>query len=209
MWRLLVPLVVCIGILLTFSMLAAVLGAVGVLWPWLLIGLGMWLFWHEDGRHQRRQRREQRTAQRTARPPTPPTQTRADEPVPIRPPGERELPAELQSKVDEIRRKAEVLLAHADRFPPFSQDLYLVRQTVSDYLPRTIAAFLRLPTAAADQPLVPSGKTPRQELDAQLSLLSSKLDEIARDLHSDDVNQLLANRRFLEERFAGRKAAGA
>ena len=48
----------------------------------------------------------------------------------------------------EIRRKVEVLLSYADRFPPFSKDLFLVRQTASEYLPRTINAYLALPPQA-------------------------------------------------------------
>ena len=112
----------------------------------------------------------------------------------------------MQVKVEQIRRKVDVLLSYADRFPPFSQDLYLVRQTASDYLPRTINAYLALPKqAAADKPVIPGGKTAYQELKAQLDLLDSKLDDIAQDLQRQDTDRLLANRRFLEERFGSRE----
>ena len=119
-------------------------------------------------------------------------------PVPLRP---RELPIDVQVKVEQIRRKVEVLLGYADRFPPFSQDLYLVRQTASDYLPRTIDAYLALPKHVAERPLAADGKTPHEELKAQLDLLDAKLDEIAQDMQRQDTDRLLANRRFLEERF--------
>ena len=99
-------------------------------------------------------------------------------------------------------RKVEVLLGYADRFPPFSQDLYLVRQTASEYLPRTINAFLAMPLETVDQPLAMTGRTARDELKAQLDLLDSKLDEIAQDLQRQDADRLLANRRFLESRFS-------
>jgi hypothetical protein len=112
----------------------------------------------------------------------------------------------MQVKVEQIRRKVEVLLGYADRFPPFSQDLYLVRQTASDYLPRTINAFLSLSRQAVDQPLKTGGKTAREELKAQLELLDSKLDDIAQDLQRQDADRLLANRRFLESRFGARGA---
>jgi len=116
----------------------------------------------------------------------------------------KELPIDLQVKVEQIRRKVEVLLGYADRFPPFSQDLYLVRQTASDYLPRTINTFLGLSADAVDAPLHAGGKTARQELKAQLELLDAKLDEIAQDLQRQDADRLLANRRFLESRFGDR-----
>jgi hypothetical protein len=117
------------------------------------------------------------------------------------------LPIDVQVKVDQIRRKVDVLLGFADRFPPFSQDLYLVRQTASDYLPRTLNAFLAMPKHTAERPLSADGKTAHQELTAQLDLLIAKLDDIAGDLQRQDADRLLANRRFLEARFGPREAA--
>jgi hypothetical protein len=98
-----------------------------------------------------------------------------------------------------------VLLSYADRFPPFSQDLYLVRQTASEYLPRTISTYLSLPQEAAEKPLSTNGKTAHEELKAQLDLLDSKLDDIAQDMQRQDTDRLLANRRFLEQRFGLRE----
>jgi hypothetical protein len=106
----------------------------------------------------------------------------------------------MQVKVEQIRRKVDVLLSYADRFPPFSRDLYLVRQTATDYLPRTMDAYLDMTREAVEKPMA-DGKTPHQELKAQLDLLDSKLDDIAQDLQRQDTDRLLANRRFLESRF--------
>src|SRR6202011_942083 len=130
-----------------------------------------------------------------------PNATVSSDPRPLRP---AELPIDVQVKVEQIRRKVDVLLSYADRFPPFSQDLYLVRQTASDYLPRTINTYLSLPRETAEKPLTPSGKTAHEELKAQLDLLDSKLDDIAQDLERQDTDRLLANRRFLEDRFGSR-----
>ena len=98
-----------------------------------------------------------------------------------------------------------MLLGYADRFPPFSQDLHMVRQTAADYLPSDCGG---LPGAAGrDDPVVAAtGKTALDELRAQLQLLDAKLDEIAQDLQRQDLDHLLANRRFLEERFRMRDA---
>jgi hypothetical protein len=46
-----------------------------------------------------------------------------------------------------------------------------------------------------------TGRTALEELKSQLDLLDSKLDEIATDLQRRDVDALLANRKFLEQRF--------
>jgi hypothetical protein len=183
--------------------LAGLFWLIGSAWPWLLIGLGAWLFWHEDGRH-RRQRRRWPAKPEPVRSPAP---AAASTPPVKNPRAMRklELPIDLQVKVEQIRRKVDVLLGYADRFPPFSQDLYLVRQTASDYLPRTVNAYLSLPADTVDKPLREGGQTARQELKSQLDLLDLKLDDIAQDLQRQDADRLLANRRFLEARFGTRE----
>src|ERR1700694_2966917 len=58
MWLLLfVPVVILVVLVLSVSALfAGVFWILGASWPVLLIGLGIWMFWHEDGRHSRRER---------------------------------------------------------------------------------------------------------------------------------------------------------
>jgi hypothetical protein len=93
-----------------------------------------------------------------------------------------------------------MLLGYADRFPPFSQSLHIVRQTAADYLPRTLDAYLALP--GLTDPIVPTtGRTALTELRAQLHVLDVKLDDITFDLQQQDLDRMSANRRFLEERF--------
>lgn len=119
----------------------------------------------------------------------------------------RELPIDVQIKAEQIRRKADMLLSYADRFPPFSQSLHIVRQTAADYLPRTLQAYLTLP--GLSDPVVPTtGRTALTELRAQLHLLDARLDEITLDLQQQDLEKMSANRRFLEERFGLGAAAG-
>jgi hypothetical protein len=212
MWLVFVPiLVLAVLAFVVASLFAGLFWVLGAGWPWLLIVLGAWMFWHEDGRHYRRRAwRQQRGAGARTQAPAPPRasskpdDTVTPRPRPVRQP---ELPIDVQVKVEQIRRKVDVLLGYADRFPPFSQDLYLVRQTASDYLPRTIDTFLALSHDRAEKPLTAGGKTALQELKAQLDLLDAKLDDIAQDLQRQDADRLLANRRFLEARFGLRDKA--
>jgi hypothetical protein len=203
MWLLFIPILVLIA--LACGLFAGLFWVVGSFWPWLLIGLGAWLFWHEDGQHRRR-----RTSRSWGRSPRAARAESRQQPQPTQkqPLQKSELPIDLQVKVEQIRRKVDVLLGFADRFPPFSQDLYLVRQTASDYLPRTINTFLSFSRDAVDRPVTAGGRTARDELKAQLELLDTKLDEIAQDLQRQDADRLLANRRFLEARF-GTRGEGA
>jgi len=174
--------------------------------PWLFIGFVIWAAFAISGRPRPR-RWHGHSYERV--PPTQAPQNRswtrtAPVHVPL-PAAKPELPIDVQVKVEQIRRKVDVLLGYASRFPPFSQDLFIVRQTASDYLPRTIDAYLALPPGRGDQIIVPGGKTALQELKEQLDLLDGKLNDIAEDLQRHDLERLLANRRFLEDKF-GRTA---
>lgn len=136
---------------------------------------------------------------RPVRPPEPTPRPPADT-VPVKPPPRRELPIDVQVKVEQIRRKADMLLEYADRFPPFSQDLHIVRQTAADYLPRTVEAYLKVP--GDQEPVIrATGTSALEELKEQLQLLDAKLNEIAEALQRQDLDRMMANRRFLEERF--------
>jgi ABC-type nickel/cobalt efflux system permease component RcnA len=209
MWVLLIPILVLVVLaFLATAVFAGVFWVLSAGWPWLLIGLGAWLFWHEDGRHYRRRAWRDRREPVAHQPgPAPAAAARKPDQRAPRPLRRAELPIDVQVKVEQIRRKVDVLLGFADRFPPFSQDLYLVRQTASEYLPRTIDAYLALSKEAAEKPLSADGRTAHQELKAQLDLLDAKLDEIAQDLQRQDADRLLANRRFLEARFGLRDKA--
>src|SRR6266550_4257761 len=178
MWFLFaVPIVIFVALMLAGMVFAGVFWVIGASWPWLLIGLGMWLFWRGDGRHRRARRHrlawetggQHARSDRHARPvwdqPAGEQRSARKEQAKSKTPGESELPIDIRVKVEQIRRKVDVLLGYADRFPPFSQDLYLVRQTASDYLPRTIDTYLAMADKqAAEKPMTPEGKTPHQEL---------------------------------------------
>jgi hypothetical protein len=173
--------------------------------PWVLIILGAWIIWRAN--RPRRHRRPHREWRHNGGPIIEHEPTRAatqavasHETLPAKP-QRRELPIDVQVMVEQITRKADVLQTYADRFPPMSRDLHIVRQTTADYLPRTVQAYLSLPSD--DDPFdIMTNERALQELRSQLKLLDAKLDEIAQDLQRQDMERLLANRRFLEERFS-------
>jgi hypothetical protein len=212
-----VPLIVLATLFLTAMVVIPIwIALMFALWhflmPWLVVGLVIWAaFAITGGRHQRRSPQHYYQPASLARRPdsihTSPRPQPRPQPQPALPPRPRaELPIDVQVKTEQIRRKVEVLLGYASRFPPFSSDLYVVRQTANDYLPRTIDAYLALPPGQGELSVDASGKTALQELKEQLDLLDSKLDEIAEDLQRQNLDRLLANRRFLEDRF-GRTSA--
>jgi hypothetical protein len=77
----------------------------------------------------------------------------------------------------------------------------VVGRTATDYLPSALQAYLNLPRAYATLHKMPNGKTADEVLGDQLTLLASKMDEVADAVHKKDSDALLANGRFLEEKF--------
>ena len=111
------------------------------------------------------------------------------------------LPPELQAKLQEIADTITGILPHYADFPAGSPDLFVVGRTATDYLPSALQAYLNLPRAYATLHKMPNGKTADQVLADQLTLLSAKMDEVADAVHKKDSDALLANGRFLEEKF--------
>lgn len=113
----------------------------------------------------------------------------------------RRLPASLRLKVAQIRRKIETLLRHADEFPVGSEDLYVLQRTATEYLPSTLNAYLAMPPGSENAPVDAEGRTAWRILWDQLTLIESRLDTVAADVRRRNADRLVANGRFLEERF--------
>ena len=77
-----------------------------------------------------------------------------------------------------------------------------IRQTALDYLPAALNAYLALPRADAERRPVVGGRTPHDVLLEQLDLLDTKMREAADAILAHDSERLLANGRFLADRFA-------
>jgi hypothetical protein len=88
-----------------------------------------------------------------------------------------------------------------------SDALYTVRQMALDYLPGTLGSYVKLPPAYRRLHAVQGGggggKTAHDVLNDQLTLLDAKMQEILVSVNENDTQALLANGRFLREKFAG------
>jgi hypothetical protein len=81
-------------------------------------------------------------------------------------------------------------------------NVYLIRQTALDYLPTALSTYLAMPRVFAERRAVAAGRTPHDALLEQLDLMDRKMQEAADDIARHDSDRLLANGRFLAERFA-------
>jgi hypothetical protein len=111
------------------------------------------------------------------------------------------VPPEIAAKVQSINDTILGILPHYGEFPAGSPDLFVVGRTATDYLPRALQSYINLPRAYATTHPVAGGKTSQQVLSDQLDLLGSKMNDVADAVHKKDSDALLANGRFLEEKF--------
>jgi hypothetical protein len=111
------------------------------------------------------------------------------------------LPPDVMARVQSIQQIILGILPRSGVLPPESPELYVVQRTATEYLPTALESYLNLPRAYATLHPVQEGKTSKQVLLDQLGLLEGKMSEVADDVHRYDADRLLANGRFLEERF--------
>jgi len=106
-------------------------------------------------------------------------------------------------KVGSIAHSIVMTLPDDDRgVDPADPNVNLVRQTALSYLPEALNAYLAIPRMYAERRPVDGNKTAHDILMDQLNVMDSKLDEVAEAIARNDTDRLLANARFIQERFA-------
>jgi hypothetical protein len=111
------------------------------------------------------------------------------------------LPSDLERSVQGIAATIQGILPRTGQLPPGSQELFILQRTVADYLPTSLEAFMNLPRAYAAVRPLRGTKTAQQVLADQLNLLQQQMNEVADAVAKNDADRLLAQGRFLEERF--------
>lgn len=111
------------------------------------------------------------------------------------------VPGRISAKVNAISRTIKEILPRADALGAGSPGQYVLYMCATDYLPTAIQAYLDLPRHYADTHVVADGKTSLDLLADQLDLLEKEINEIAANVNRADTDKLVANGRFLEEKF--------
>jgi hypothetical protein len=114
------------------------------------------------------------------------------------------LPVELATHLDSIRSSIGEVLPKLAGESGSSDDLYLVRETVLRYLPETLSNYLALPPLFRTTHALRDGKTARELLADQLSVLDAQMREVVGNVARGDAEALISNGRFLEAKFAQR-----
>jgi hypothetical protein len=114
------------------------------------------------------------------------------------------VPADLALRLDSIRASIGEVLPKLAGDVGSSDDLYLVRETVLRYLPETLSNYLALPPLFRTTHALREGKTARDLLSDQLTVLDAQMREVVGNVARGDAEALLSNGRFLEAKFARR-----
>lgn len=93
------------------------------------------------------------------------------------------------------------ILPRLDLLAPGSADLFLVKSTGCEYLPAALDAYLCLPQGYVSRQPGSEGHSALSVLVEELELLENGMRSVAASLHREDMDRLLAHRRFLLERF--------
>src|SRR5262249_23394033 len=118
---------------------------------------------------------------------------------------QKRVPPEAAQRLEAIRGHAETLLPKlkelTERGSLASSVRHDVLQTLTRYLPDTLAAYLRLPPVYARLSRDREGRTPAMLLNEQLRLLEDNLDRAVHEAFAEDVARLEVQGRFLSEKY--------
>jgi hypothetical protein len=118
----------------------------------------------------------------------------------------KRVPEEAARLLASIREHADVLLPKLKELTERGSLCSTVRsdvvETLTRYLPDTLAGYLRLPPAYARLHPVGIGKTPQTLLVQQLRILEDNLARAEREAFAEDVASLEVQGRFLAEKYA-------
>jgi hypothetical protein len=109
---------------------------------------------------------------------------------------------DLYARVVHIQGSILATLATEEGGDATDPNVYLIRQTALSYLPEAFATYLRMPRLFAEHRAVADGQTPHDVLLDQLDLMDKRLEDVADNIVQHDSDKLLANGRFLAEKFA-------
>jgi hypothetical protein len=110
---------------------------------------------------------------------------------------------DLYARISSIRDAiVQILKAEDSAVGAGDPNVYLIKQTALDYLPAALQAYLAVPRLYAERRPVADGRTPHDVLLDQLTLMDSRMQDVLEDVLRHDSDKLLAQGRFIAEKFA-------
>ena len=103
--------------------------------------------------------------------------------------------------VDQVLVLLGSVLDRAEVLATSPEHLFVVSRTIRDYLPTSLESYLNLPRTYALHSRVAGRRTAHDELMAQLALLRGQLSTVAQSVYDGDLQALVDQGRFLQEKF--------
>ena len=110
----------------------------------------------------------------------------------------------MAGRLDSIRHSIQEVLPRLRQSQALDDNLYTVRETIARYLPETLANYIALPPMFRVTRVLKDGKTARDLLMDQLTVLDDQMKEVVGNIARGDADALLANGQFLEAKFRDR-----
>ncbi len=109
--------------------------------------------------------------------------------------------AAVSIRVENICTLIEEILPRAMQLGQGSDEMQVLVKTATDYLPGTLQPYLSLPRTYAEKQQIVEGQTAAQILCSQLDVMTARMESVRDAVLKADSDKLLANGRFLEEKF--------
>jgi len=107
----------------------------------------------------------------------------------------------VEQRVLAIAATIRLILPKASQLDAASDEMHILRRTVTDYLPETLAPYLAIPRWYAERRAGADGWTAEALLCGQLDLIGLKLQEVLVAAVESDLAAITANGQFLRDRF--------
>jgi len=104
-------------------------------------------------------------------------------------------------RVNNICGLIEQVLPRADSLGAGSHEMHVLSRMATDYLPGAVNPYLALPRDYAERTPLSDGRTATQVLCSQLDVMYAQMWQVVEALARSDGDKLLANERFLEDKF--------
>lgn len=114
------------------------------------------------------------------------------------------MPQEAKALMSTLAGNATELLQFIkdnDTVDEYSEDINSFKNIFDTYLPKLVNQYEKLPSSYANSVKTSQGKTAKDMLLEQLTLVNQKIIEIAHGMYENDLTALKVNGRFLKEKF--------
>lgn len=111
------------------------------------------------------------------------------------------VPKEVMDLVLSIKSSIFEVLPQIVDLSSSDSNVFLIKQTALDYLPASLQNYLNLPPAYASFRVVQNGKTPKQLLIDQITLLDNEMKEVVQAVYTNDTQKLMVQGQFLKDKF--------